>query len=80
MLQTEFQGQRSNVLKKKIFEGFYHIWAWWPKWPCNLDGLNMFPSPLSLEALYEILFQLAQWPLRCLQVSYYESPGSNVRE
>ena len=27
------------VLAKKIFEGFYHIWVWWPSWSCDLDNL-----------------------------------------
>ena len=25
------------VLEKKIFEGFYHIWAWRPSWSCDQD-------------------------------------------
>ena len=33
------------VLWEKVFEGFYHIWAWWPSWSCDL----------SHEAQYKIL-------------------------
>ena len=28
------------VLEKKIFEGFYHIWAWRPSWSCDPDAAN----------------------------------------
>ena len=31
MLHTKFRGIRLPVLEKKIFEGFYHIWAWRPR-------------------------------------------------
>ena len=24
-----------------MFLVFYYIWAWWPYWSCDLDGLNM---------------------------------------
>ena len=34
-------------LELKIFKGFYHIWAWWPCWSCDLDGLNIFLFPQS---------------------------------
>ena len=27
------------VLEKKIFEGFYHKWAWRPSRSCNMDYL-----------------------------------------
>ena len=27
------------VLEKKIFKGFYHIWAWWPSWSCDQDQI-----------------------------------------
>ena len=39
----------------------------------------LFPQPI--EALYEILSQLAQWLLRrCLKLSYYDGPGLKVKE
>ena len=28
------------VPEKKILEGFYHIWAWWPSWSGDLDYLG----------------------------------------
>ena len=37
-----------QVLGKKIFKGFYHIWAWRPSWSCDLDHL------------YKVLFSLFQ--------------------
>ena len=33
------------VLEKKIFEGFYHIWALRPSWSCDLDLLYTHCSP-----------------------------------
>ena len=35
------------VLEKKIFEGFYHIWAWRPSWSCDLDHDNKFSFPCT---------------------------------
>ena len=35
MLHTDFVEICPSVQEKKIFEGFYHIWAWWPSWPCD---------------------------------------------
>ena len=35
-----------KVLQEKIFEGFYHIRAWWPSWSCDLDHIIInFFSP-----------------------------------
>ena len=31
-----------NWFWRKSFKGFYHIWAWWPYWSCDLDSLNIF--------------------------------------
>ena len=31
-------------LELKTFEVFYHIWAWWPYWSCDLFSLNIFCS------------------------------------
>ena len=46
--------------------------------------LVMWPGPseqIFIPALHKIWLQLAQWLLgRCLKLSYYESPGSTVRE
>ena len=38
------------VLEKKIFEDFYHIWAWGPSWSCDLDHLYKLSLPLPKEA------------------------------
>ena len=29
-----------SLQKRKFLKGFYHIWSWWPSWPCNQDHLN----------------------------------------
>ena len=60
------------VPEKKIFLGFYHIWAWRPAWSCDQDHLSkrLFPHPI--EATYENWLWLAQWCLRrrCLKNVY----------
>ena len=33
-----------SVLKKKSFDGFYHIWTWRPTWSCNQDHWTNFCS------------------------------------
>ena len=30
------------LVLEKIFEGFYHIWAWKPSWSCDQDHVNMY--------------------------------------
>ena len=47
------------VLEKKIFKGFYHVWAWWPSWSCGLDHLYNLSFPLPKEAAQKIGFD---WP------------------
>ena len=42
------------VPEKKIFEGFYHIWAWRPSWSCDLDQLYKHSFPLPKEAPHKI--------------------------
>ena len=39
---------------EKIFEGFYHIWAWRPSWSCDLDHLYKRWFPLPKEAPHKI--------------------------
>ena len=39
------------VLEKKIFEGFYRIWAWRPSCSCDPDPTNKLLFPHSTEAL-----------------------------
>ena len=36
------------VLEKKMFKGFYHIWAWRPSWPCDVMH--------DLDYLYKLSF------------------------
>ena len=52
------------VLEKKIFKGFYHIWAWRPSWPCDLDHLYKLSFPLPKEAPLAKRFQRR----RCLNI------------
>ena len=42
------------VLEKKIFEGFYHNWAWWPSCPCDQHHFNIFSFPCTQKLSYEI--------------------------
>ena len=35
---------------ENIFKSFYHIWVWWPSWPCDLDHLYRFSFPLAMKA------------------------------
>ena len=55
-----FSPKAPSVLEKKIFKGFYHIWAWWPSWLTNRDYFSNLLFPLSKEAPYEIWAKLAQ--------------------
>ena len=61
---------RLVVLEKKIFEGFYHIWAWRPSWISDQNHFSYFSFPQYLDATYEIWLHLAQWFQRrsCLKV------------
>ena len=36
------------VLEKKMFKGFYHIWAWRPSWSCDVMH--------DLDHLYKLSF------------------------
>ena len=45
MLHTKFQGHWSTGSGEEDFKGFYHIWAWWPYWSCDLEGLYKFFIP-----------------------------------
>ena len=43
-----FSLKASFVLEKKIFKGFYHIWAWWPSWSMDSNHFsNQSFIPLS---------------------------------
>ena len=57
------------VLEKKVFKGFYHIWAWWPSWSCDQDHLYKLSFTLPKEAPHEIWHVLAKWfQRRCLKI------------
>ena len=62
MIHAKFQdhGTSGSVLEKKIFKGFYHIWAWPPSWSCDLDHLYklLFPFPRRLHMSFGI-----DWPI-----------------
>ena len=60
MIYAKIQPQSTSVLEKKIFKGFYHIWAWRPPWSTNHDHFSNLLFPLSKEAPYEIWAKLAQ--------------------
>ena len=68
-MQT-FSPKASSVLEKKIFKGFYHIWAWRPPWSTNRDHFSNFLFPLPKKAPYEIWAKLAQRLQRrsCLKI------------
>ena len=54
MMRSKIQSQWPLVPEKKIFLGFYHIWAWQPSWLCDQDHLRKLSFPHPIEALYEI--------------------------
>ena len=53
MLHTNFMKIGLPVLEKKIFSGFYRIWAWRPPWSCDMDFAIKLPSPLPMDAPLE---------------------------
>ena len=55
-----FSPKASSILEKKIFKGFYHIWAWWPSWSMDHDHFSNFLFLQPKEAPYEIWTKLAQ--------------------
>ena len=48
------------VPEKKIFEWFYHIWAWRPFWSCDPDAVNKISFPQPKEAPHKIWLSLAK--------------------
>ena len=58
------------VLEKKIFKGFYHIWAWRPYWSCDLDNLYKLLFPLPRDAPCEVWLWMAKrfQRRRCLNI------------
>ena len=70
MLHAKFKIIRLLVLEKKIFKGFYHIWAWRPSWSCDLDHLYKLSFPFLKEAPHTIWLWLAKrfQRRRCLNI------------
>ena len=60
MIMQRFSPKASSVLEKKIFKGFYHIWAWRQSWSMDHDHFSNFSFPQPKEAPYEICAKLAQ--------------------
>ena len=57
------------ILEKKIFKDLYHIWAWRPSWPCDLDHLYKLSFPYPKEAPHTIWLWLAKrFQRRCLNI------------
>ena len=44
-LRDDLRKDSAPRLEKKIFKGFYHIWAWQPSWSMEGDILAIFCSP-----------------------------------
>ena len=67
-----YQATRSLALWlwRRIFKGFYHIWAWQPSWSCDPDPANKLSFPHPIKAPSEIWLQLAQqlWRRRSLKM------------
>ena len=58
MIRTKIQPKAYSVLEKKIFKGFYHIWAWRPSWSTDRDNFSNLLFPLPKVAPYEIWAQI----------------------
>ena len=43
------------VPERKIFEGFYHIWAWRPSWSCDQQHVIRFLAHLSRRLIGELI-------------------------
>ena len=82
MLHTKLQDHRSTG--SGVEEDLYRILPYMgvvAYWSCELYGLNIFSFHQPQVALNGLWLQLAQWLLRrCLTMSYYESPGSKVKQ
>ena len=58
MLHTNFRGNRPAGSGEGFFEGFYHIWAWWPSWSCYQHHVSDFLISLYLKAFIQNLVQI----------------------
>ena len=59
MLHTKIRGIQSTGSRGEDFKGFYHIWAWWPSWLCDLDHLYklLFPYPNDTVVILQRHFE-----------------------
>ena len=55
MICAKIKPKASLVLEKKIFKGFYYIWAWRPSWSMDRDYFSNLSFSLAKEAPHEIL-------------------------
>ena len=61
MLHTKFRENRPASSREEDFSGFYHIWAWWPSWSCDLDFAIKLSLPLPMDTPHKISVCLAKW-------------------
>ena len=73
MLHAKVQDQRTSGSGEEDFFFFYHIWAWWTSWSCDLDHLYKInicsPFPRRLHMKLGI-----DWP-RVLEKNIFEDDG-----
>ena len=48
-LRAKFQDHRTSGSGEEDFKSFYHIWAWWPSWSCDLYHLYKLSFPFPKE-------------------------------
>ena len=78
MLHIKFPGHHSICSGEEVLF-FDHVWAWWPYWLCDQDGLNIFLFSLPREALYKIkLVSLVAFE-EMLKMSKYQNPRLKVK-
>ena len=80
MFHAKFKIISPLALEKKVFQGFHHIWAWWPSWSCDLGHLYKLLFPLPKDTPYEGWLRLAMQfqKRRCLNITViymYIAPG-----
>ena len=54
MICAKIHPKAFSVLEKKVFKGFYHIWAWRPSWSTDCDNFSNLLFPYPKVAPYEI--------------------------
>ena len=78
-----FSHKASSFLEKKIFKGFYHIWAWRPSWSMDSNHFSNLSFPCHREAPNEIWATLAQRRKRRSHLKFptylpYKSIGKQI--